>query len=45
MNRMIESQMQDTDIKWENKLRPQSFNEFPGQDTVKDKLKVFCASD
>ncbi len=41
MNRMIESQMQDTDIKWENKLRPQSFNEFPGQDTVKDKLKVF----
>ncbi len=41
MSRMIESQMQDTDIKWENKLRPQSFNEFPGQDTVKDKLKVF----
>lgn len=41
MNRMIESQMQDTDIKWENKLRPQSFDEFPGQDTVKDKIKVF----
>ena len=41
MNRMIESQMQDTDIKWENKLRPQSFDEFPGQNTVKDKLKVF----
>ncbi len=41
MNRMIESQMQDTDIKWENKLRPQSFTEFPGQEAVKDKIKVF----
>lgn len=41
MNRMIESQMQDTDIKWENKLRPQTFEEFPGQETVKDKIKVF----
>ncbi|OFZ31208.1 MAG: Holliday junction DNA helicase RuvB [Bdellovibrionales bacterium RIFCSPHIGHO2_01_FULL_40_29] len=41
MTRMIESQMQDADIKWENKLRPQSFEEFPGQDSVKDKLKVF----
>ena len=38
---MIESQMQETDIKWENKLRPQSFDEFPGQETVKDKIKVF----
>lgn len=41
MNRTIESQMQDTDIKWENKLRPQSFEQFPGQDSVKDKIKVF----
>lgn len=41
MNRMIESQMQETDIKWENKLRPQTFEEFPGQETVKDKIKVF----
>lgn len=41
MNRMIESQKDDADIKWENKLRPQSFAEFPGQDAVKEKLKVF----
>ena len=41
MNRMIESEMQDLDIKWENKLRPQSFDEFPGQNEVKEKLKVF----
>ena len=41
MNRMIESQKDDADIKWENKLRPQSFEEFPGQEIVKEKLKVF----
>lgn len=41
MNRMIESQKDDADIKWENKLRPQSFEEFPGQENVKEKLKVF----
>lgn len=41
MTRMIESQMQDADLKWENKLRPQKFEEFPGQDSVKEKLKVF----
>lgn len=26
---------------WENVLRPSSFDEFPGQDEVKEKLKVF----
>ena len=26
---------------WENVLRPSSFDEFPGQDQVKEKLKVF----
>jgi Holliday junction DNA helicase RuvB len=41
MNRMIESQMQDADIKWENKLRPQTFEDFPGQTSVKEKIKVF----
>lgn len=41
MNRMIESQKDDAEIKWENKLRPQSFEEFPGQESVKEKLKVF----
>ena len=41
MNRVIQSEMQDLDLKWENKLRPHSFNEFPGQAEVKEKLKVF----
>ena len=41
MNRVIQSEMQELDLKWENKLRPQSFEEFPGQKEVKDKLRVF----
>lgn len=41
MTRTIEGEIQETDIKWENKLRPQTFEEFPGQDSVKDKIKVF----
>ena len=41
MNRVIESEMQELDLKWENKLRPQNFDEFPGQVEVKEKLKVF----
>jgi holliday junction DNA helicase RuvB len=41
MNRILESEMQDLDLKWENKLRPQSFDEFPGQKEVKEKMKVF----
>lgn len=41
MSRLIESEMQDLDLKWENKLRPHSFEEFPGQTEVKEKLKVF----
>lgn len=41
MNRIIQSEMQDIDLKWENKLRPQSFEEFPGQTEVKEKIKVF----
>lgn len=41
MNRVIQSEMQDLDLKWENKLRPQVFEEFPGQKEVKEKLRVF----
>lgn len=41
MERIIQSEMQDLDLKWENKLRPQTFEEFPGQDDVKEKMKVF----
>ncbi|MGE0634290.1 MAG: Holliday junction branch migration DNA helicase RuvB [Pseudobdellovibrionaceae bacterium] len=29
---------------WENQLRPPSFSEFPGQESVKEKLKVFLAA-
>lgn len=41
MERIIQSEMQDLDLKWENKLRPQTFEEFPGQNDVKEKMKVF----
>lgn len=41
MERIIQSEMQDLDLKWENKLRPQTFEDFPGQTDVKEKMKVF----
>lgn len=42
MARIVESDIEDTGEKtWENKLRPQSFGDFPGQEDVKEKLKVF----
>lgn len=41
MNRVIQSEMHDLDLKWENKLRPHSFEEFPGQKEVKEKMRVF----
>ncbi|MBC7743337.1 MAG: Holliday junction branch migration DNA helicase RuvB [Bdellovibrionaceae bacterium] len=41
MSRIFESELQDLDLKWENKLRPHSFDEFPGQHEVKEKMKVF----
>lgn len=41
MSRIFESDVQSEEISWENQLRPSSFDEFPGQNTVKDKLKVF----
>lgn len=41
MERIIQSEMQDLDLKWENKLRPHTFEEFPGQTDVKEKMKVF----
>ncbi|MBL7669567.1 MAG: Holliday junction branch migration DNA helicase RuvB [Bdellovibrionaceae bacterium] len=30
-----------TETKWENELRPQSFGDFPGQHETKEKLKIF----
>lgn len=41
MTRILESQQLEHDLKWENKLRPMSFDEFPGQEDVKEKMKVF----
>lgn len=38
---MIDAKPQDGEKKLENTLRPTTFEEFPGQDKVKDKLKVF----
>lgn len=36
-----ESPISDSEIKWENKLRPQKYDDFPGQTEVKEKLQVF----
>ena len=41
MTRIIESTPFENEIKWENKLRPHSFADFPGQEDVKEKIKVF----
>src|SRR4051812_35753579 len=38
---ILQSEMQELDLKWENKLRPRTFAEFPGQNEVKEKIKVF----
>lgn len=45
MSRILEGDTFDGGEKaWENELRPQKFEDFPGQDDVKDKLKVFVAA-
>lgn len=41
IERYIDAEKQDGDSAVENALRPKSFDEFPGQDKVKQKLKVF----
>lgn len=41
MTRIIESGQFEIETKWENKLRPQKFEDFPGQFDVKEKIKVF----
>ncbi|MBX2989043.1 MAG: Holliday junction branch migration DNA helicase RuvB [Bdellovibrionaceae bacterium] len=40
-NRILEGDLFDGETKWENQLRPQQFEDFPGQDEVKEKLRVF----
>jgi Holliday junction DNA helicase RuvB len=38
---MLSKEPLEGETSWENILRPSSFDEFPGQDDVKEKLKVF----
>lgn len=39
--RVIDGGKKEGDLSWEVSLRPQNFEEFPGQQKVKEKLKVF----
>lgn len=41
MTRIIEALPQESEKSWENILRPTRFEEFPGQEVTKEKLKVF----
>ena len=38
------SQKPESELSWEHGLRPQQFEDFPGQDKVKEKLKVFVGA-
>lgn len=42
--RIVEGVAQNGESSWENALRPKTFDEFPGQDRVKEKLKVFVGA-
>jgi Holliday junction DNA helicase RuvB len=42
--RVIDAGLTEADLSWEHSLRPQQFEEFPGQVRVKEKLKVFVAA-
>lgn len=41
MSRMIETELQEEDIRIENKLRPQTLDDYIGQERIKQNLKVF----
>ncbi len=44
MSRVVNKEAAEQEVVWENKLRPDSFKEFPGQDNIKEKLKVFSSA-
>ncbi len=45
MSRILEGDVVgDGEKAWENELRPQRFEDFPGQENVKEKIKVFVAA-
>ncbi len=39
--RVIDGERREGELTWEHGLRPQRFEDFPGQDRVKEKIKVF----
>ncbi len=41
MARILEADIFESEKSWENQLRPHIFDDFPGQDEVKEKLLVF----
>lgn len=43
-DRVVEGNALDSEKQWETKIRPLCFDDFPGQDNVKDKLKVFVSA-
>lgn len=45
MSRILEGDIAEGGEKtWENELRPQRFEDFPGQENVKEKIRVFVAA-
>ncbi len=44
MERITDSDKQITEGAWENKLRPHSFEDFPGQTKLKEKISVFVGA-
>src|SRR4051794_17687569 len=40
-NRVVDLERSEAEVGWELALRPTQFEDFPGQDKVKEKLKVF----
>lgn len=42
--RILEGTIAEGEKSWENILRPQTFEDFPGQNEVKDKLKIFVGA-
>jgi len=40
-SRVVEGKSEEAELNWERSLRPSSFDEFPGQAKVKEKLKIF----
>ncbi|HEX7674340.1 MAG TPA: Holliday junction branch migration DNA helicase RuvB [Bdellovibrio sp.] len=44
MSRILEGDVAEGEKTWENELRPQRFEDFPGQENVKEKIRVFVAA-